>query len=151
MRTYVHDDAGVPGVWFYSLDANQWLAVKIARRFFHLPYEHAVMKSNRATSGAIHYRSTPQGQREADRVSNMRLARNCRRRHRVRSSFSWSNATGFTRARTVACFAARFSMRPYPLCQAEVTAWDDRLFALDGFSLPPAARLITSSCRAEWT
>ncbi len=45
LRTYLHDRAGVPGVWFYSLDANQWLAVKIARRFFHLPYEHARAKA----------------------------------------------------------------------------------------------------------
>lgn len=29
---------------------------------------------------------------------------------------------------------------PYPLCEAEVTAWDEHLFALDGFTatgLPP--------------
>ena len=38
VRTYVIDHNGVPGVWFYSLDANQWFAVKIARRFFKLPY-----------------------------------------------------------------------------------------------------------------
>jgi uncharacterized protein len=43
LRTYVHDREGVPGVWFYSLDANQHLAVKIARRFFHLPYVFAHM------------------------------------------------------------------------------------------------------------
>ena len=26
LRTYVHDREGVPGVWFYSLDANQCTA-----------------------------------------------------------------------------------------------------------------------------
>ena len=57
LRTYVHDRAGVPGVWFYSLDANQWLAVEIARRFFHLPYEHAEMESRRTESGALRYQS----------------------------------------------------------------------------------------------
>jgi len=30
--------AGKPGVWFFSLDAGQKLAVRAARRFFHLPY-----------------------------------------------------------------------------------------------------------------
>lgn len=56
LRTYVHDDQGNPGVWFFSLDCNQPLAVEIARRFFHLPYEHAVMRSE--TSGSrIHYHS----------------------------------------------------------------------------------------------
>jgi uncharacterized protein YqjF (DUF2071 family) len=43
VRTYVHDAQGRPGVWFFSLDCNQSLAVAAARRFFHLPYEHATM------------------------------------------------------------------------------------------------------------
>ncbi len=43
VRTYVHDEKGVPGVWFYSLDCNQPLAVAIARTLFHLNYRHAAM------------------------------------------------------------------------------------------------------------
>ncbi|MBL6765129.1 MAG: DUF2071 domain-containing protein [Verrucomicrobiae bacterium] len=63
LRTYVHDREGVPGAWFYSLDANQRLAVKIARRFFHLPYEFAHMKSSRTPEGRIHYESRRAGKR----------------------------------------------------------------------------------------
>jgi len=37
LRTYVTVD-GRPGVWFFSLDAGQKLAVRVARRLFHLPY-----------------------------------------------------------------------------------------------------------------
>jgi uncharacterized protein len=37
LRTYV-TAGGKPGVWFFSLDAGQKLAVRVARRFFHLPY-----------------------------------------------------------------------------------------------------------------
>jgi len=37
LRTYV-TAGGKPGVWFFSLDAGQKLAVRTARRFFHLPY-----------------------------------------------------------------------------------------------------------------
>lgn len=37
LRTYV-THGGKPGVWFFSLDAGQKMAVRIARRFFHLPY-----------------------------------------------------------------------------------------------------------------
>jgi uncharacterized protein YqjF (DUF2071 family) len=40
VRTYVHV-GGIPGVWFFSLDANSRLAVKAARTFFHLPYHKA--------------------------------------------------------------------------------------------------------------
>jgi uncharacterized protein len=40
VRTYVHID-GVPGVWFFSLDANSMSAVWGARTFFSLPYFNA--------------------------------------------------------------------------------------------------------------
>jgi len=43
VRTYVHDRHGNPGVWFFSLDANRYPAVRIGQRFFHLPYRHATM------------------------------------------------------------------------------------------------------------
>ncbi len=43
VRTYVHLD-GVPGVWFFSLDAALLPAVWVARMFFHLPYYHARME-----------------------------------------------------------------------------------------------------------
>ena len=43
VRTYVTVD-GKPGVWFYSLDATQPVAVRAARRFFHLPYVDAQIR-----------------------------------------------------------------------------------------------------------
>ena len=43
VRTYVHLD-GVPGVWFFSLDATNALAVWLARTFFNLPYLRATMR-----------------------------------------------------------------------------------------------------------
>jgi uncharacterized protein len=42
VRTYVHYQ-GVPGVWFFSLDAANSLAVWGARTFYHLPYFNAEM------------------------------------------------------------------------------------------------------------
>ncbi|AKC81727.1 hypothetical protein IMCC26134_01130 [Verrucomicrobia bacterium IMCC26134] len=41
LRTYVHTADGTPGVWFYSLDCNNHVAVGIARTFFSLPYVFA--------------------------------------------------------------------------------------------------------------
>ena len=43
VRTYVEAD-GKPGVWFFSLDAKNLLAVWAARKFFHLPYYKAQMQ-----------------------------------------------------------------------------------------------------------
>lgn len=55
VRTYVRA-GGKPGVWFFSLDADQPLAVATARRVFHLNYRWAEMSCTRAGE-AIGYRS----------------------------------------------------------------------------------------------
>lgn len=71
VRLYVEAD-GRPGVWFLSLDAPNPLVVKVARRFFHLPYVRAsiamrregdaiAFESRRPGSGAgvsVRYRPT---------------------------------------------------------------------------------------------
>ena len=55
LRTYVRQ--GVQsGVWFYSLDAAQPLAVRLARALFHLPYFDARMWVSRA-GGVTRYAS----------------------------------------------------------------------------------------------
>ena len=56
VRTYVFDAEGRPGVWFYSLDCNQPVAVFLARSLFNLPYFHAKMTSV-IRDGAIFYSS----------------------------------------------------------------------------------------------
>jgi uncharacterized protein len=43
LRTYVTDAQGHAGVWFFSLDATQPIAVRLARAGFHLPYYDARM------------------------------------------------------------------------------------------------------------
>jgi uncharacterized protein YqjF (DUF2071 family) len=56
VRTYVRV-AGRAGIYFFSLDAANPLAVQIARRWLNLPYHSAAMTATR-TAGAIDYRST---------------------------------------------------------------------------------------------
>ena len=44
VRTYVRDErTGTPGLYFFSLDASNLLAVLAARAFLHLPYHWAEM------------------------------------------------------------------------------------------------------------
>ena len=56
VRTYVHDSRGIPGVWFYSLECNQPVAVWVAKTFYKLPYHHAKMHATRDALG-IRYSS----------------------------------------------------------------------------------------------
>lgn len=53
VRTYVYDALGRPGLYFYSLDCNQPLAVETARRLMHLRYEHAAMAAEVDGDGVV--------------------------------------------------------------------------------------------------
>jgi len=66
LRTYV-THSGRPGVWFFSLDAAQPLAVRVARKLFHLPYFDARMTCKKV-GGYVRYRShrTHRGAHPAD-------------------------------------------------------------------------------------
>ena len=53
VRTYVTAE-GKPGVWFFSLDAANQVAVELARLWFHLPYFHARMDSRLISDGIVY-------------------------------------------------------------------------------------------------
>ena len=55
VRTYV-TYGGKPGVWFFSLDAANAIAVSVARAWFHLPYFNARMRCE-SRNGWIEYTS----------------------------------------------------------------------------------------------
>jgi uncharacterized protein len=56
VRTYV-TYGGKPGVYFFSLDAGNALAVFGARTLYRLPYFRAAMSVRESRDGTIHYRS----------------------------------------------------------------------------------------------
>ncbi|WP_263383745.1 YqjF family protein [Granulicella arctica] len=59
LRTYVRSrTTGLPGVYFFSLDAASLLAVIGARTLFHLPYFWAKMHSKPREDGTVLYEST---------------------------------------------------------------------------------------------
>jgi uncharacterized protein YqjF (DUF2071 family) len=154
VRTYVHDEHGRPGVWFYSLDCNQWLAVKIARTFFHLPYEHADMSATvEAVSGAVDYRA---------RRSGVGAGENGREsRFRYRAAGAGEEAAVGTKefflserytlfAHDVGrdrLWAGQVAHAPYRLSAAEVPEWDDTMMRLAGFD--PLGRAPDHVCAAE--
>jgi hypothetical protein len=66
VRLYVRGPGGCPGVLFLSLDCDRALAVEVARRRFHLPYEHAEMGRAREEDGWT-FRCRRRGERERAR------------------------------------------------------------------------------------
>lgn len=69
LRTYVHR-RGAPGVFFFSLEASSWLAVRAARLAWALPYFHASMSASRSGE-RVDFRSR---RREGGRAANLEIA-----------------------------------------------------------------------------
>jgi uncharacterized protein len=120
LRTYV-TAAGKPGVWFFSLDAGQKLAVRTARRLFHLPYFDAKFEIN-VTDEAVEYSSI-----RANRGSpQVRFAASYRSvgpvyRARLGSLEEWLTARFclYAADRLGALYRGEIDHEPWPLQQAE--------------------------------
>jgi uncharacterized protein YqjF (DUF2071 family) len=139
LRTYVYDEQGVAGVWFYSLDANQWLAVQVARTFFKLPYFYAKMSAVKNQRGEITYRSWRRGSDPA-LTSHFRYRASGPVRQAEPGSLEFflieryilfANPTGRGQLSTGQVYHT-----PYPICQAEAPQWDTQLLTLGGFEPP---------------
>ena len=155
LRTYVYDRSGVPGVWFYSLDANQRLAVEIARRFFHLPYEHAQMKSSRTPESRIRYKSLRTGERANGASCLFEYAPGVELPQPAPESLEFFLVERYRLYSHASDGLRRGSVfyPPYLLCRAEVTVWDEQLLALRRFRAhwPPPPNHIIISCGVDVT
>ena len=140
VRTYVTDQKGRPGVWFYSLDCNQWLAITAARVGYFLPYFDAEMSAEDGPDGLIDYRS--------------------RRRNAEKQTRFWYTGKGvahfaepgtldfflieryllYTRDPASGdLFCGRVHHTPYPLLTPKLAAYDTTMFELNGLPIPTGA------------
>jgi uncharacterized protein len=141
VRTYAFDRSGRPGVWFFSLDCNQWLAVQAARRVFHLPYQWAEMQADES-SGKVEFTSrrkntdaantTTFSFAPADQRVNMASPRSL-------EFFLAERYLLFSRAqRTGKLYSARVHHAPHPLVNVTLEKWDQHMLELN--DLVTAAR-----------
>jgi uncharacterized protein YqjF (DUF2071 family) len=71
VRTYV-TVGGTPGVYFFSLDAANPVAVRLARALFHLPYFTAAMRCERASDSIAYASRTSRHGKPADFAATYR-------------------------------------------------------------------------------
>ncbi|WP_009962400.1 YqjF family protein [Verrucomicrobium spinosum] len=135
VRTYVHDDEGRPGVWFYSLDCNQPLAVWTAQTFFHLPYQHARMTAEFGTGKEIHYRCHRVGAPEGSEFRYQLGATPTLAEPGTLEFFLAERYLLFAHTPR-GIFRGQVHHEPYPLVPAQVNAWDDRILQMQGFASP---------------
>jgi uncharacterized protein YqjF (DUF2071 family) len=134
LRTYVRDEKGRPGIWFFSLDANQPLAVWGARTLFALPYQHATMRAAQI-DGWTDYVSARNGRLP---VLKYRYRRKGTVREAALGSLEFFLVERYRlfASRSGQLFSCRVYHMPYQLSGAEVDQCDPRLFELEGFDVP---------------
>lgn len=142
VRTYVHRAGRDPGVWFFSLDAANPLAVAIARTFFHLNYYRARMQVTRER-GAITYAS----RRLSDGPTPATCAIRCEPAGSVASARPGTLEHFLAEryllyaARRNRLYRGQVHHTPYPLQAARILALDETLIAAAGIDRPAAAPL----------
>lgn len=144
VRTYVHDESGRPGVWFFSLDCDQPIAVEVARRFFHLPYHHARMSAD-LHGGDVIYSSQRRGTEIASRFRYRRAVGAEPARPQSLEWFLVERYLLFAKDRAGKLRSGRVHHHPYRIAQADCTEWssqpirDNDLCRISG---PPASMLV---------
>src|SRR4051812_29728504 len=137
LRTYVYDAMGRPGLYFYSLDCDQPLAVETARRMLHLRYEHSAMAASMGVDGWVDFEAQRSGTAAKERFRYRPFGRGAEaspesleffliERYRLFASDSAGEQLNSIRV----CHA------PYRIHAAEVAQWSDGVLRLAGFAAP---------------
>ena len=144
VRTYVVDEQGIPGVWFFSLDTDRWIARTVARRFFRLPYFWAGMRAREERGDWLSYRTV---RREKSELSELNSeAAQYRYRGVGEVSVAEPGSLEFFLLERYVLYAwhqrrrqllsGRVWHEPYRFRAAEVTAFSAAPIAWDGLPLP---------------
>ncbi len=141
VRTYVQRD-GVPGVWFFSLDANSLPAVLGARAFYHLPYFHAHIELAQ-TDETIRYdlrrvRPNPRAEFQATWTcgADLPAARPDSLEFFLTERYCLYAAHG------AKLYRARIHHRPWPLRHAELSAMHSNMIESHGLPTPTGEPLL---------
>ncbi len=144
VRTYVRIGNSEHGVWFFSLEAANWVAVALARKWFHLPYFHARMSLTSDESELFTYSSerlasgpNPPSCHVATRpIGEARPAEYGTLEHFLVERYTLYSARPGGLAR------GRVHHAPYPLQRAEVVKMEENLLASSTIVRPDLRPLV---------
>lgn len=142
VRTYVTFN-GIPGVWFFSLDAANRLAVWAARKFYNLPYFNARMSLDQ-TDKTIHYSSKRQDMRGAPAELETSWAiSECLPRSSAGSiEFFLTERYCLYSERDGELYRAQIHHQPWPLQEAELTDVSSTMIESHGLPTPQGDPLL---------
>jgi uncharacterized protein len=138
VRTYVYDKDGTPGIFFFSLDANQPIAVELAK-FLYLPYYHAEIDSRKEEDTDTIFFKIKRDDVPADMQSEFiykMLGEEFFAESGTLEFFLTERYILFSHDKeTDQLYRGRVYHMPYPLRMSTVLKYDTNLLTLNGFSI----------------
>ena len=135
VRTYVHYQ-GVPGVWFFSLDANSSSAVMGARTFYHLPYYNADI--DLAQSGnTIDYALKRTDEPQASFKGSWNVGETIPFSHPESLEFFLTERYCLYSEKDGVLYRARIFHQPWPLQKATMNFYQTTMIESLGLKAPP--------------
>ena len=139
LRTYVRDRSGKKGIWFYSLDSSDPLAVSGARMLYGLPYNYARTEGriNRNKISFLSRRNFPHPKADAQfeatfQSSKKKLYADSELDHFLLERYRfWSR-----RKISHTSFSAQVKHNPYQAVLTNHAKYKGALFSSQGFSEP---------------
>ncbi len=153
VRTYVHSRGQGPGVWFFSLDAANPVAVTAARVGWHLPYFFARMSLDQQED-RIHYTSRRlyPPPKPADLDITWRIGRELgSAKPDSFEHFLCERYLLYATQRDGTLLSGQVHHTPYPLHEATVESIQDSVLAAAGFPVegPPVSALYSPGVDVE--
>lgn len=148
VRTYVRV-GDKPGVYFFSLDAGNPLAVVAARTMFNLPY-HAASMNVHTSDATVDYRSRRLSDSAAEFVASYRPSGPVfRAERRSLEYFLTERYCLYTVDRVGRPHRLDIHHPPWPLQPAEATLRSNGMAAVNGIALPPSPPLLHFAKRLD--
>jgi uncharacterized protein len=142
VRTYVHLDK-VPGVWFFSLDANSAVAVTAARMFFHLPYYTAEMSLEQNKETIVYSsRRTASDAPAAELDATWHTGETIPYSHPGTLEFFLTERYLLYAAHKKRLYRARIHHAPWPLQKASLSSLDSTMLESHGLPTPEGEPLL---------
>lgn len=143
VRTYVHLEGKDPGVWFFSLDASNPIAVAVARTLWKLPYFWAQMRVERTAVREVRYLSRRLRQPNAYSALQCRLS-GMPAPHAVPGTLDHFLLERYVlyALKDRQLYRGRIRHKPYTFQPAEILQLEEGLLSAAGLERPNASPLV---------
>lgn len=135
VRTYVHLD-GVPGVWFFSLNANSTLTVWGARTFFFLPYFNASIDLEQNGETIYYNLRRTDEERPASFNAKWVIGDKLPESKPGSLEFFLTERYCLYSVNGGSIYRSRIHHKPWPLQRAEISSYQSTMIESDGLPAP---------------